>query len=628
MRVLLVAMPFGKIDRPSIALGLLKAALAREHVDCDVAYLNLAFAAGIGAQSYDRVAGARQRTLAGDWVFAGCLYDGAPQREGDYVERVLRAEWRLGEEDIEAVLAARAFAPRFLEGVLTDLRWADYALVGFTCSFGQTVPSLALARLLKQRYRHLLTIFGGPAWHDIMGRTLFASFPFVDAACLGEGDASFPALARGIAADGLDGVRQIPGMLVRDSCGDVNDGGAERPVDDLDQLPIPDYADYSTAISGWLGEPPDGAVVVPAETSRGCWWSVRGPCTFCGIVGPHRNWRTKSRARILQELRALAAHPGCRLVEVVDNVAAPALLAGVLPELVLDPLPAHLDVDIRPDAGRRTVELLAETGTHTLTGIESLSERLLAQMNKGTHALENVRFLKWCKTLGVQVRWNLLCGFPGETAADYEELMHILRAIVHLDAPVTCATVDVERFSSYFDDPETYGFTNLRPAAAYRYVFPLDDETVRDIAYFFDHDFMPGSEPSDGSFHLRRLVYDWQHDPACRELRLREGGRTLVDTRRPEARQIHRLDDIERRLYLACEDIRSRDELEEDVRRSGIDGDGLAARVDAALGRFMDSGLMLRRDDLYLSLALPETAPPRSRTAASPEKGLARPPCA
>ena len=59
------------------------------------------------------------------------------------------------------------------------------------------------------------------------------------------------------------------------------------PVDDLDELPVPDYTDYSTALAA-LGDPPDGAVVIPVETSRGCWWSVRGPCRFCGIVGPHR----------------------------------------------------------------------------------------------------------------------------------------------------------------------------------------------------------------------------------------------------------------------------------------------------------------------------------------------------
>ena len=298
----------------------------------------------------------------------------------------------------------------------------------------------------------------------------------------------------------------------------------------------------------------------------------------------------------------------------------------MLPRLALDPLPARLDVDIRPEVSRHTIELLAETGTDVLTGIESLSERLLVLMNKGTHALENARFLKRCKALGVQVRWNLLHDFPGETAADYEDLMAVLRAISHLDAPVACATVDVERFSSYFEDPGAYGFANVRPARAYSYLFPFDAGTVRDIAYFFDHDFAAGFEPSGGSFHLRHLVYNWQRAPATRELRVGQGGDVVIDTRRPEDKQTHRLDELERTLYLACDDIRSRTELEEDARRSGIDGDGLAARIDDALQRFVERGLMLRRDDLYLSLALPETAPPiEIPTAAGSETGRAQP---
>jgi len=617
--VLLVTMPFGRIDRPSIALGLLKAALARDGIGCDAAYLNLAFAERVGVPSYDRVAGARQRTLAGDWVFADCLYDGHPLRGDDYVGQVLRAEWRLDEDDIEAILAARAVASLSLEDALSDLRWEDYGLVGFTCSYGQTVPSLALARLVKRRHPRVRVVFGGPTWHDVMGRALFESFPFVDAACLGEGDVSFPAFARGLARDGLGAAYDIPGMLVRDARGAIHDGGPDHPVDDLDRLPIPDYTDYLTALSG-LGARPDGTVVIPVETSRGCWWSVRGPCRFCGIVGAHRTYRAKSAGRILQELRTLAGHPGCRLVEVVDSVAAPALLGDVLPRLALDPLPAPLDVDIRPDVRRHTIELLAETGTDVLTGIESLNDRLLALMNKGTHALENVRFLKWCKALGVQVRWNLLHDLPGEMAADYEDLMAVLRAIAHLDPPVACATVDIERFSSYFEDPWAYGFADLRPAGAYSHLFPFDDDTLWDIAYFFDHDFAPGHEPSGGSYHLRRFAYEWQREPVARELRVQQGGDVVVDTRRPEDDQVHRLGELERTLYLACDDIRSRAELEEDVRRAGIDGDGLAARIHEALDWFVERGLMLRRDDLYLSLALPETRPP-ARTSTTGASG-------
>ena len=607
-------MPFGALDRPSVALGLFKASLTRAGVESDVAYLNLAFARHLGAPTYDRILAIRQRAMAGDWVFTGCLYEGGPPRGDSYVSRVLRAEWQLDEDDVEAVLAARALAPQFLSRVLDEWPWADYDLVGFTCSYGQTVPSLALAKLAKQRHPHLCTVFGGPTWHDIMGRTLFASFPFADAACLGEGDAAFPSFVQAFGEGGLDAVGKIPGMLVRRSHRAADDC-TERLIDDLDELPIPDYADFAKALAGY-GSTPDDGVVIPMETSRGCWWGARGPCRYCGMLGLHRTYRTKSAGRILDELRTLAAHPACRVVEIVDNVASPALLRDVLPELVEDPLPVPLDMDVRPGISRRTVELLAATDSRILTGIESLSERVLTLMDKGTHALESVRLLKWCRALGVEVHWNLLTGLPGETAADDEDLLGILRDITHLAAPVACASVDIERSSPHFEDPGSYGFARVRPAREYSYLFPFDERTLSDIAYFFEHDFAPGYEPPNGSYRLRQFVYDWREAEPARELRLERDGEVVVDSRRPEDTKRHQLDDLERTLYLACDDVCSRTELEEIVRRSGMDGAGLAERIDAALASFVERGLMLRRDDLFLSLALPESAPSRGAPAA------------
>ena len=88
--VLLVAMPFGALDSPSLALGLLKASLGRIGVDCDVAYLNLAFATRLGIEPYRRIAeGLPQRILAPDWVFSEVLYEiDAPIADG-YVRRIL-----------------------------------------------------------------------------------------------------------------------------------------------------------------------------------------------------------------------------------------------------------------------------------------------------------------------------------------------------------------------------------------------------------------------------------------------------------------------------------------------------------------------------------------------------------
>jgi ribosomal peptide maturation radical SAM protein 1 len=609
-------MPFGALDSPSLALGLLKAGLGRIDVDCDVSYLNLAFASRLGIEPYRRITeGLPQRLLAPDWVFSGTLFEAQAQTVDGYVGRILRAQAQLDEEDVEIVLAARSQAAAFLSGALEELPWSSYDLVGFTCG-GQTIPSLALAKLVKQRHPGVLTVFGGPGWHGAMGKTLFSVFPFVDAACIGDGDRALPSLVRAVAEGDREAAGRIPGMLVRGSHAPGHECAGQL-IDDLDELPIPDYAGFAAARADSLPSR-DSGVRIPLETSRGCWWASRGPCNFCGVIGPRRTYRAKSAERILSELRTLAAQPGCTVIELNDSVAAPALLSTVLAQLSLDPLPTPLDLDIRPEVSRRVIELLAENRATILTGIESLSDHVLALMNKGTHILENVRLLKWCRAAGVPVRWNLLYGLPGETSADYDDVMSVLQAISHLDPPSACGPIIVERFSPFFEDPESYGFTNVRPATAYRYLYPFGDDTLAGLAYFFDHDYLPELEPPGRSHRLRRLIHDLSETAPQSGLRIREGD-VVVDSRRPEDTRTYQLDDLERTIFAACDDIRDRTELEEDVRRSGMDGLRLTERIDEALAWFVERDLMLRRDDRFLSLALPSSAPvcPTPATEAS-----------
>jgi ribosomal peptide maturation radical SAM protein 1 len=604
VRVLLVTMPFAALDRPSLALGLLAAQLRHAGIDCDTAYLNLAFCSSLGVEAYDQLAQSMPPlVMAADWAFTACLYDGSAPGADSYIAGVLRAKWRQGRDQVEAVLAARSLAPRFLSRVMADLPWPEYDLVGFTCSHGQTIASLALAKLAKEHHGRLLTVFGGPAWHGIMGRTLVESFPFVDAACTGEGDVALLSFVQALAGQGLVAPGQVAGMIVRDSSDAVGDRGPE-PLRNLDELPIPDYTDYLSALGEHGSFVGDGPVIL-AETSRGCWWAAREPCRFCGINGPHRAFRAKSAGRILTEFRALAAHPGCRLLEIVDNVASPQLLSTVLPQLAEDPLPVPLFLEVRPDVSRRTIELLAEANASTQTGIESFSGRLLSLMNKGTRVLDNVRFLRWCKTFGVQVHWNLLYGFPGETTEDYAEITDVLEGIGFLPPPDAFGRIELERFSTYFEDPGSHGFVNVRPAAAYSYLFPFGKRTLSDIAYFFEYDYAPGLEPPLEAHRLFRLVKEWRAESRG-VLRLGGGGKTLIDARRLGETKTHALDQLERLLYSACEDPRSRSELCELVCSTRTDGVGLTERIDCSLASFVERGLMVRSGDRFLSLALPE----------------------
>src|SRR5437762_14209341 len=100
MNVALVVMPFGAADRPSLAAGLLQAALKGRGIRCDTKYLNLALARTTGSVRYKRlVESFNTSALAGEWIFSQLYYGSAFSRWETYAEEILGdPEWGLREE--------------------------------------------------------------------------------------------------------------------------------------------------------------------------------------------------------------------------------------------------------------------------------------------------------------------------------------------------------------------------------------------------------------------------------------------------------------------------------------------------------------------------------------------------
>ncbi len=108
-RVLLVSMPLGALERPSLALGLLQAHCRRLEVDCETRYLGIPFAERIGVGEYHWLnSDVPYTAFAGDWLFAEALYGPQPELDAGYVDEVLRATWRLDDGQIARLWRLRA----------------------------------------------------------------------------------------------------------------------------------------------------------------------------------------------------------------------------------------------------------------------------------------------------------------------------------------------------------------------------------------------------------------------------------------------------------------------------------------------------------------------------------------
>src|SRR3954451_19059274 len=124
MRIILVSMPFGPLDRPALGISLLKPIVAAAGMRCDIAYLTLIFARLVGFDEYRWTSMELPYTaFAGDWIFTDALYSPRPGADSAYVGQILRGEWQLADDAIARILRIRRFAAPFLDYCLKSVRW-------------------------------------------------------------------------------------------------------------------------------------------------------------------------------------------------------------------------------------------------------------------------------------------------------------------------------------------------------------------------------------------------------------------------------------------------------------------------------------------------------------------------
>lgn len=615
MRVLLVNMPWISLGRPAIGVSLLKAALVAEGFECHVAYGNLLLAGRIGRADYELVN--EQISAAffcGDWLFAQHLF-GAQLDQNAYLA-TLRHHLG-GDQRFARIMALRAHIGPFLEDCLARFDVASHDLIGFSTTFEQNLASLALAHAIKQRHPDKLVVFGGANCEGPMGQELHRSFPWIDYVVSGEADRSFPELVRRLAAG--EASPRIAGVVARGSAGGPAPAPA-TPITDLDALPVPDYDDYFAALHAL----PFAAELRPAlliESARGCWWGAKSHCTFCGLNGATMAFRAKSAERVLMELESQQQRYGIGRFLAVDNILPYEYFKTLLPALKQRRLGISLFYEVKSNLKREQVELLRDAGVMALQpGVESLSTPVLRLMRKGVSALQNVQLLKLSREYGIEVAWNLLYGFPGETPEHYAETAATIEALYHLKPPGMASAIRLDRFSPNFDQAAAFGLTDVRPFALYQHLYPLPPERVANLAYFFEYRHGDGRQPESYLADTLARVAIWKAN-AGGDLVMQsddDAHLDLIDTRPDRAPSRYRLGALEREVYELCGEIRGRAALLAHLRERLPAEAGVEAGLDAFLAQMVHARLMLREGDQFLSLALPAGTPPAVDGRAGP----------
>jgi hypothetical protein len=243
-------------------------------------------------------------------------------------------------------------------------------------------------------------------------------------------------------------------------------------------------------------------------------------------------------------------------------------------------------------------------------GIESLSSDILHHMGKGTTALENIQCLKWCKQFEIKIYWNMLWGFPFESADAYADVAKVIPLISHLQPPEHCTQVALMRFSPLFERWKEFGLTNIRPAGAYKHIYPFENEVVTNLSTYFSYDYITPRDVDQYTQEVKTAIEQWKNAHQYSEMiSIDYGDRLLIwDQRLAGTERLGELTGLERAVFIACDGAKSFKKLNKTVRcQFGLEPE--IAQLEKTLQSMITRRLILEDGQMFLSLAIPATTP-------------------
>lgn len=556
-RVALIAMPWSIFNRPSIQLGTLQSFLnSHQGVTADSFHPYLHLAKKIGLERYSKI------TLSGwggEALFAPLLF---PEKFEDakrlYKQSVDHGTKQQHQSDDFSLLTSSI--EEFCKLWLKQNDLSGYDLIGFSVCFSQLLPSLYLARLLKQQHQNCTIVFGGSSCSDELGRSLTTHFEDVDYVISGEGENSLLLLSNFL----RNTSSKLPSNIFYGQSEDkrnptqVPDGQEEITATeiDLNVLPPPNYLNYFKEMTQLFPGSPF-IPVIPVEFSRGCWWNK---CTFCNLNIQWDRYRYKSNEKMLHDTLQLCKTYESLSFAFTDNALPPKEADSFFSQLAKLDIDFNFFAEIRAAASPEQLKIYRKAGlTSVQVGIEALSSSLLRKMAKGSSTIENIAIIKACAQYDIQLEGNLIVEFPSSSAEEVQQTLDTLDCLLPFK-PLDTATFFLGYGSPIFNNCKNFSITHTLTHPKNRKLFPqklLQSMTLLLNSYRGDRKvqqklWTPVREKVHQwkAFHNRRSHTEFP-------LSYRDGRTFLIIRQEQQEGPVlqHRLRGLSRKIYLACESV-------------------------------------------------------------------------
>jgi len=502
--VLLVAMPFAGPMIPSAQLPILEGYAKERDIDIQTRHLYLKAAELYGINSYNFLINPPNNSYMAQMAFTKYVFpehwkQTEEQCKKYFNERIL---WHLDKYNASAFENYIQQTDRFYHWVLDNVDWKSYDIIGFTLNYGQLIPSLAIAKKIKELYPEKKIILGGSQTSDKLGVNVLQAFDYIDFIVSGDGE---DALSR-LASD-YQNYEYIPRLMYRLE-DEVIWNQSETYVD-LNASPMPNFDPFYEELNKVSKEVQQFFQAngrLPIEISRGCWWNN---CTFCNLNIQYPCYREKNVKRIVEEIEFLSDKYAMRKFQIIGNTLPKKDYRLLFEEIIK--LGRDFDFFVEARAGQLKSDdyrLMKEAGFNNIQiGIESFSQNYLKKMNKGVRVIDNIAALKFCKENGIRCQYNLVVNYPNEETIDFEETKkNIQHFKQYLDPPQISYFV-VEFGSIIYNNPAAFNIEKLEYTNVDKIMFP-SEVLKKGISFYYNF-----KRKNDlGENDWEKLVNEWRQE--------------------------------------------------------------------------------------------------------------------
>jgi len=604
--VLLISMPFAETSIPSIQLALLESYLKERDINITTKHLYLKTADFYGLHNYNFLINSPNDSYTAQMVFSKYIF---PKHWEKSIEKFRYFYNNIMGNNDEFVnkFPFEKYVEKsdsFFTWAFDHIDWKLYDIIGFTLNYGQFLPSLALAKKIKEFYPKKTIVFGGSTTINELGRRVLKTFDWIDFIVSGEGEKSLFLLA-----SDYNSYTSIPGLIFRNKEDVI--WNENNDFVDLNNLPFLDFQSYYQDLNMVSDEVKHYYYLygrLPIEFSRGCWWNK---CTFCNLCAYHKKYREKSVERFIEELTFLSDTYKTLTFQIIGNTLPQYDFHSFCEQLIK--LRRDLDLYIEARAGQLKSEdypLLKKAGfNHIQTGIETFSPNYIKKMNKGVRIIDNIAALKYCKENGITNLYNIIVNYPNEEPRDFEETKQTIKLFKqYLDSPQISAFI-VGFGSPIYEHYDKFNIEKFEHKIIDTIMYPAK---ILENNFCFFSQFKRKHQYKENNW--KQLVKEWKMEL---EQRAVEGlkrktisdqlvfyyidGKTflkIIDARNCENIMIYVLDQLERDIFLSCIDVIPYNKLQE--RFSNISETDLKD----VLNNFEETGIVFEEENQYLSLPL------------------------